>query len=127
MDEPNANLDAEGEAALGSGCCANAQASRGATVIVVAHRPSALAAIDTLLMLKDGKQVAFGPKDEVLAKVLHNGPANDGKTACWRLPMQEPSTCQNSHGASQRSAEPDRQQPSQLYLIRERSHERCHT
>lgn len=73
MDEPNANLDAEGEAALVQ-AVANAR-KRGATVIVVAHRPSALAAIDTLLMLKDGKQVAFGPKDEVLAKVLHNGPA----------------------------------------------------
>ncbi|WP_108882694.1 type I secretion system permease/ATPase [Anderseniella sp. Alg231-50] len=71
MDEPNANLDAEGEAALVQ-AVANAR-KRGATVIVVAHRPSALAAIDTLLMLKDGKQVAFGPKDEVLAKVLQNG------------------------------------------------------
>ena len=73
MDEPNANLDAEGEAALVQ-AVANAR-KRGATVIVVAHRPSALAAIDTLLMLKDGKQVAFGPKDEVLAKVLQNGPS----------------------------------------------------
>ena len=71
MDEPNANLDAEGEAALVQ-AVANAR-KRGATVIVVAHRPSALAAIDTLLMLKDGQQVAFGPKDEVLAKVLQNG------------------------------------------------------
>ncbi|MGI9513274.1 MAG: type I secretion system permease/ATPase [Anderseniella sp.] len=77
MDEPNANLDAEGEAALVQ-AVANAR-KRGATVIVVAHRPSALAAIDTLLMLKDGKQVAFGPKDEVLAKVLHNGPARTEK------------------------------------------------
>ena len=71
MDEPNANLDAEGEAALVQ-AVANAR-KRGATVIVVAHRPSALAAIDTLLMLKDGQQVAFGPKEEVLAKVLQNG------------------------------------------------------
>jgi PrtD family type I secretion system ABC transporter len=75
MDEPNANLDAEGEAALVQ-AVANAR-KRGATVIVVAHRPSALAAIDTLLMLKDGKQVAFGPKEEVLAKVLQNRPPND--------------------------------------------------
>ncbi len=79
MDEPNANLDADGEAALVQ-AVANAR-KRGATVIVVAHRPSALAAIDTLLMLKDGKQVAFGPKDEVLAKVLQNGPAQAEKRA----------------------------------------------
>ncbi|NNJ73706.1 MAG: type I secretion system permease/ATPase, partial [Anderseniella sp.] len=79
MDEPNANLDADGEAALVQ-AVANAR-KRGATVIVVAHRPSALAAIDTLLMLKDGKQVAFGPKDEVLAKVLQNGPQQGEKRA----------------------------------------------
>jgi PrtD family type I secretion system ABC transporter len=77
MDEPNANLDAEGEAALVKAVM-NAR-KRGATVIVVAHRPSALAAIDTLLMMKEGQQVAFGPKDEVLAKVLQQGkPRPDG-------------------------------------------------
>ena len=86
MDEPNANLDAEGEAALVQ-AVANAR-KRGATVIVVAHRPSALAAIDTLLMLKDGQQVAFGPKDEVLAKVLQNGsPKTQGRTASPAAPV----------------------------------------
>jgi PrtD family type I secretion system ABC transporter len=79
MDEPNANLDADGEAALVQ-AVVNAR-KRGATVIVVAHRPSALAAIDTLLMLKDGKQVAFGPKEEVLAKVLQNGPSQAERRA----------------------------------------------
>ena len=72
LDEPNANLDAEGEAALVQ-AVTNAR-RRGATVVVVAHRPSALAAIDMLLMMKDGQQVAFGPKDEVLAKVLNQRP-----------------------------------------------------
>ncbi len=86
MDEPNANLDAEGEAALVQ-AVANAR-KRGATVIVVAHRPSALAAIDTLLMLKDGQQVAFGPKDEVLAKVLQNGsPKTQGRAASPAAPV----------------------------------------
>ena len=90
MDEPNANLDAEGEAALVQ-AVVNAR-QRGATVIVVAHRPSALAAIDTLLMMKDGQQVAFGPKDEVLAKVLQQGragsnaaPAGDARQQQQRL------------------------------------------
>ncbi len=69
LDEPNANLDAEGEAALVQAVMNSRR--RGATVIVVAHRPSALAAIDMLLMMKDGQQVAFGAKDEVLAKVLN--------------------------------------------------------
>ena len=91
MDEPNANLDAEGEAALVQ-AVVNAR-KRGATVIVVAHRPSALAAIDTLLMLKDGKQVAFGPKEEVLAKVLQNGrPKADGRSAAPPNGLQTAST-----------------------------------
>jgi PrtD family type I secretion system ABC transporter len=85
LDEPNANLDAEGEAALVQ-AVGNAR-SRGGTVIIVAHRPSALAAIDTLLMLKEGQQVAFGPKDEVLAQVLQgrgqgrSAAANDADAA----------------------------------------------
>jgi PrtD family type I secretion system ABC transporter len=85
LDEPNANLDAEGEAALVQ-AVSNAR-SRGGTVIIVAHRPSALAAIDTLLMLKEGQQVAFGPKDEVLAQVLQgrgqgrSAAANDADAA----------------------------------------------
>ena len=108
MDEPNANLDAEGEAALVQ-AVVNAR-KRGATVIVVAHRPSALAAIDTLLMLKDGQQVAFGPKDEVLAKVLQNGsPKTQGRAASPAAPAHRSSDCQHIF---------------QLSPIQESSHER---
>jgi len=39
-------------------------------VIVVAHRPSAIAGVDHILVMKEGRAQAFGPKDEVLAKVL---------------------------------------------------------
>ena len=68
LDEPNSNLDAEGESAL-----IQAMASvreRGGTVIVVAHRPSAISVLDQLMMIRDGQIVAFGPKDEVLKKVM---------------------------------------------------------
>ena len=68
LDEPNSNLDAEGESAL-----IQAMASvreRGGTVIVVAHRPSAISVLDQLMMIRDGQMVAFGPKDEVLKKVM---------------------------------------------------------
>jgi ATP-binding cassette subfamily C protein len=68
LDEPNANLDAEGEAALIKAILATRQ--RGGTVVVVAHRPSAIAALDTLMMIRDGRSVAYGPRDEVLNKVL---------------------------------------------------------
>jgi ABC-type multidrug transport system ATPase subunit len=43
---------------------------RGSTVIVIAHRPSAISVLDQLMMIRDGQIVAFGPKDEVLRKVL---------------------------------------------------------
>ena len=67
MDEPNSNLDAEGEAALDRAIRASLQ--RGAAVVVVAHRPSALHAVSHILVLSDGKAAAYGPKDEVLNKV----------------------------------------------------------
>lgn len=67
LDEPNSNLDAEGDAALSKAIAGLRE--RGRTVVVMAHRPSAISAVDQLLMLRDGKQVAFGPKDEVLKEV----------------------------------------------------------
>jgi len=67
LDEPNANLDGDGETALLS-AMHEARAS-GRTVIIIAHRPSAIRGVDHLLYLQDGRQLAFGPKDEVLAKI----------------------------------------------------------
>lgn len=68
LDEPNASLDAEGDAAL-TAAIAGVRA-RGGIVVVVAHRPSALAGIDMVLVLGDGQAQAFGPKEEVLRKSL---------------------------------------------------------
>ena len=68
LDEPNSNLDVEGDEAL-TQAILGARA-RGAIVVVVAHRPSALSGVDHVLALNGGRQQAFGPKDEVLAKVL---------------------------------------------------------
>jgi ABC-type protease/lipase transport system fused ATPase/permease subunit len=45
---------------------------RGAVVVVVAHRPSAIAACDYVLMMSDGRVQAFGPKEEVLNKILQH-------------------------------------------------------
>ncbi len=72
LDEPNSNLDAPGEQALVQAI--NGAKSRGRTVIVMAHRPSAIAACDLLLMLEDGAQVDFGPRDEVLRRRTRNYP-----------------------------------------------------
>lgn len=68
LDEPNASLDSEGDAAL-TGAIAGIRA-RGGIVIVIAHRPSALAGIDLVLILADGQVQVFGPKEEVLRKSL---------------------------------------------------------
>ena len=68
LDEPNSNLDVEGDEALTQAILG--VRARGAIVIVVAHRPSALSGVDHVLALNGGRQQAFGPKDEVLAKVL---------------------------------------------------------
>src|SRR5262245_10628629 len=68
LDEPNSNLDGEGDEAL-TQAILGARA-RGAIVVVVAHRPSALSGVDHVLAMNGGRQQVFGPKDEVLAKVL---------------------------------------------------------
>ena len=66
LDEPNANLDADGEAALSEALAATRR--RGAIVIVVAHRPAAIANLNKLLVLNEGRLRAFGPRDKVLAQ-----------------------------------------------------------
>lgn len=72
LDEPNANLDSEGENALTQAIFGVRQ--RGGICVVVAHRPSALAALDLILMMADGRAQAFGPKDEILKRVLRPAP-----------------------------------------------------
>jgi len=68
FDEPNANLDHDGEVTLQKSV--RELKARGAIVIIVAHRPSALANCDKVLYLANGTQQAFGPRDEVLQKIL---------------------------------------------------------
>src|ERR1700761_7372749 len=68
LDEPNSNLDTEGDEALSR--AVRAARERGAIVIVVAHRPIGIEAVDQILVLKDGRMQAFGPKEQVLAQVL---------------------------------------------------------
>jgi PrtD family type I secretion system ABC transporter len=67
LDEPNSNLDSEGEEALTAAILG--VRSRGGIAIVIAHRANAVAAVDQILILGRGRQQAFGPKDEVLRAV----------------------------------------------------------
>jgi len=73
LDEPNSNLDAEGDEAL-TRAIRGARA-RGAIVVVVAHRPVGIEAVDMLCVMKDGRMQAFGPKEQVLGQVLQRAPA----------------------------------------------------
>lgn len=72
LDEPNSNLDNDGELALTQAILT--MRARGSIVIIVAHRPSALASVDQVLVMAEGRMQAFGPKDEVLARVTRPPP-----------------------------------------------------
>jgi ATP-binding cassette subfamily C protein len=67
LDEPNANLDEKGEQALVSAMVESVK--QGNSVIVISHRPSILAFVDMIMVLQDGMIVAYGPKDEIIAKL----------------------------------------------------------
>jgi ATP-binding cassette subfamily C protein len=68
LDEPNSHLDSEGDEAL-TRAILGVRERRG-IVIVVAHRPSAIAGVDNILVLNQGRMQAYGPKDEILSRVL---------------------------------------------------------
>ena len=65
LDEPNSSLDEAGDAALAQAI--QALKARGTTFVVMTHRTSVLGVADKMLVLRDGAQQAFGPRDEVLA------------------------------------------------------------
>jgi ATP-binding cassette subfamily C protein len=74
LDEPNSNLDADGEIALTDAL--KGIEERKGIAIVIAHRPSVLTAADSVAVFSAGQLTAFGPKDEVLRKVLRQvGPS----------------------------------------------------
>ncbi len=70
LDEPNSNLDNEGSQALNRAI--RQMKSEGRSILIMAHRPSAIQECDMLLMLENGARVAYGPKDDVLREVVQN-------------------------------------------------------
>jgi ATP-binding cassette subfamily C protein len=75
LDEPNSNLDSEGDVALQSAI--RDLKARGAIVVLIAHRPAVLEHCDKVLILANGSQQAFGPRDTVLRK----GPVQPARPA----------------------------------------------
>ncbi|MCW2308215.1 type I secretion system permease/ATPase [Rhodobium gokarnense] len=72
LDEPNSNLDGDGEAALTHAI--RTVKERGGIVVIVAHRAGAVVAVDRLLVVEEGQQSAIGPRDEILAKIMKQRP-----------------------------------------------------
>jgi ATP-binding cassette subfamily C protein len=86
MDEPNSNLDGEGEAALTAAI--ESIRARGGIVIVIAHRPSALAAVDLVGVIQAGRMVAFGKKQDIMTPVLQAAAATEKHVT--ESPMRRP-------------------------------------
>ena len=86
LDEPNSNLDVDGDAALAGAILAVRR--RGGIVIIVAHRPSALTNIDKVLVMSNGTLHSFGSREEVLANVIRPFPSPAERQASV-VPMQK--------------------------------------
>ena len=67
LDEPNSNLDAAGEDALVA--CLRGLKAAGVTVVIVSHKPSLLAGVDKLAVLREGRLELFGPTAEVMRQL----------------------------------------------------------
>ncbi|AZO07752.1 type I secretion system permease/ATPase [Mesorhizobium sp. M3A.F.Ca.ET.080.04.2.1] len=96
LDEPNSNLDSDGDDALATAIQRVRQ--RGGIVIVVAHRPSALSNVDQLMVIAGGTVQAFGPKESILAAVANAAAAQRSEPAVNR----QGSTVVPLHAASER-------------------------
>ena len=70
LDEPNSNLDNDGSAALNQAI--RTAKARGASVLIMAHRPAAIQECDLLLVMNEGATAAFGPRDSVLRETVRN-------------------------------------------------------
>jgi PrtD family type I secretion system ABC transporter len=79
LDEPNSNLDSEGDTALQNAIIA--LKARGASVLIIAHRPNAITHCDELMVLSDGEVRLMGKRDEVLAQLTQPGGQAPGKVA----------------------------------------------
>lgn len=100
LDEPNSNLDGEGETALTDAI--KSIKARGGIAVIIAHRPSALGAVDLLAAIQKGRLTAFGPKDEIIRTKVATAPVDPANSPA-------PTVTPAASSVRQRSAEPSRQ------------------
>ena len=110
MDEPNANLDEVGESALVQ--AVSYLKSQGTTIVMTTHRPRLVSVVDSLLVLRNGQQVGFGPAEEMINAVRNlqvvppgegqTNPREDGDTSVDDRPVVKEAT----HDAPAPSANP---------------------
>lgn len=79
LDEPNSNLDDTGERELVEAL--NRIKSQGCTIVVITHRTMVLQCVDSILVMKEGAAISFGPKDQVLANLTGQPPVAKSATA----------------------------------------------
>jgi ATP-binding cassette subfamily C protein len=72
LDEPNAHLDSDGDSALLEAIAQTK--ARGATVLIVSHKLGVLPVVDKILLLRNGQAEMFGPRDQILAKIMPQQP-----------------------------------------------------
>ena len=102
LDEPNANLDQAGEAALAEAIAE--LKSRGSTLLIVGHRPSTLAQADKVLLLRDGVVQAYGPRNEILERMRSAAQENAGdrrspQTTIEETPPRQASSIARPHAS----------------------------
>lgn len=79
LDEPNAHLDHEGEVALAKAI--DMAKAKGQTFVIIAHRPGVVASADKVLILEEGRQRAYGPREEILNNVVSVADSSKSRAA----------------------------------------------
>lgn len=116
LDEPNANLDVAGDAAL-SRTIATLRAA-GSTVIVMAHRPSALATVNKVLVLHDGIVAQFGEKGDILSASPAQQPTTTSTGPVRQFPDNTHPPLQKATAELSVSAQPLSRSSEQLFADR---------
>jgi ATP-binding cassette subfamily C protein len=87
LDEPNSNLDSEGDQALTRAIMG--VRARNGIVVIVAHRPTVMAAVDLVAVVAEGRLQGIGPRDEIMAKLAALNPAPAPASAARDMARQD--------------------------------------